>query len=326
MNSTLLTDELTGKTGIATDHGVLGFGDLVVLLLDAILLIYTGWRSFDFLNTTIPTSFQMLAIVGLWGLDIGALAWSLVWIFGSSETYQDWTSMAFFVIDLLGVATTSLTDSLMYSAKGGAMTGTLTGLATVLIPLIIFGNVVAGFIYHLTSPATKARREKRKADAAHNARMREISAMERDLMYAEQYLLAKQETLEKSVVLADIKTAQDAVEKETRAKLHDQLGIHNQAAAGAGNVESTLSQLRQRLLSLKAQINSSPSANDNPTDPDQRREQTPSVPSIVGLPTNSDNSFPSHNNEPVMEKIPTPSDFAEAAKKNGNSHHPDPFH
>ena len=194
----------------------------------------------------------MLALIGLWGLDIGALAWSLVWIFGSSETYQDWVSMAFFVIDLTGVVLTSLTNSLMYGAKGGAMTGTLEGVATVLIPLVVVGNVIAGFIYHFVSPQTKARRAQRKADAAHNARMNEIATMERDLVYAEQYLLAKQDTLEKSVVLADIKTAQDAIEKETRAKLHDQIGIHNAAKANwNGTRASTLNQLRERLNALK---------------------------------------------------------------------------
>ena len=49
-NNVSLTDELTGNTAIQTDHGALGFGDLVVMLLDAVLLIYTAWRSYDFLH------------------------------------------------------------------------------------------------------------------------------------------------------------------------------------------------------------------------------------------------------------------------------------
>ena len=269
-NNNSLTNELTGNTngGIETDHGGVGIGDLIVLLLDAVLLIYTAWRSYDFLTTTVPNGFQMLAMVGLWGLDIGAVAWSLVWIFGSTEKYQDWTSMTFFVIDLVGVVLTSLTDSLMYGAKGGAMTGTLSGVAIVVIPLIVVFNVVAGFIYHMTSPETKARRTTRKADAEHKRKMGEINDMERDLRYAEQYLLAKQDTLDKATLLAEIKTGQDALEKATRAKLRDQLGIHSVADSinGRDSGEDKLAEWKKHLADIKAKLaNLSPS---NPTDGD----------------------------------------------------------
>ena len=313
-NNVSLTDELTGNTAIQTDHGALGFGDLVVLLLDAVLLIYTAWRSYDFLSTTVPDGFQMLALVGLWGLDIGALAWSLVWIFGSSETYQDWVSMAFFVVDLTGVVLTSLTDSLMYGAKGGAMTGTLEGVATVLIPLVVVGNVVAGFIYHFVSPQTKARRAQRKANAAHNQKMQEISAMERDLLYAEQYLLAKQDTLEKAVLLADIKTAQDAIEKETRAKLRDQIGIHETAKAIGNGSASTLDQLKERLRALNVKHDIS-STRDEPS-------PAPLISDPVPTPE------PILQNPPVPHPIIPPNEDAtlvpEAILK-GNGHKPSPF-
>lgn len=73
-NTSTLTDELTGRTGIQTDHGGVDIGDLIVLLLDAVLLIYTAWRSYDFLSTTVPSGFEILGLIGLWGLDIGAVA------------------------------------------------------------------------------------------------------------------------------------------------------------------------------------------------------------------------------------------------------------
>ncbi len=247
-NTNSLTDELTGKTGIQTDHGGVDIGDLIVLLLDAVLLIYTAWRSYDFLSTTVPSGFEILGLIGLWGLDIGAIAWSLVWIFGSSTKYQDWTSMSFFIIDLVGVILTSITDSLMYGAQDSAMTLVLSGIATVAIPLVVVSNVVAGFIYHMTSPATKARREERKADAAHKAKMSEIVVMERDLLYAESYLLAKQDTLDKAVLLAEIKKSQDAVEKSTRDSLRDQIGIRN--VASNGGISSNIDELKTRLAEL----------------------------------------------------------------------------
>ena len=251
-NTNSLTDELTGRTGIQTDHGGIGIGDLLVLCLDAVLLIYTAWRSYDFLSTTVPSGFEILGLIGLWGLDIGAIAWSLVWIFGSSTKYQDWTSMSFFIIDLVGVILTSITDSLMYGAQDSAMTLVLSGIATVAIPLVVVSNVVAGFIYHMTSPATKARREERKADAAHKAKMSEIVVMERDLLYAESYLLAKQDTLDKAVLLAEIKKSQDAVEKSTRDSLRDQIGIRN--VASNGGISSNIDELKTRLAELAKKL------------------------------------------------------------------------
>lgn len=275
-NTNSLTDELTGKPGIQTDHGGVDIGDLIVLLLDAVLLIYTAWRSYDFLSTTVPSGFEILGLIGLWGLDIGAIAWSLVWIFGSSTKYQDWTSMSFFIIDLVGVILTSITDSLMYGAQDGAMTLVLSGIATVAIPLVVVSNVVAGFIYHMTSPATKARRDERKADVAHKAKMSEIVVMERDLLYAESYLLAKQDTLDKAVLLAEIKKSQDAVEKSTRDSLRDQIGIHN--AASNGDISSNIDELKTRLAEMAKKL-IEPKA-------DETSAQTPPVSSNLPQPAN----------------------------------------
>lgn len=259
-NTTTLTDELTGKSGIQTDHGGIDIGDIIVLLLDAVLLIYTAWRSYDFLSTTVPSGFEILGLVGLWGLDIGAIAWSLVWIFGSSTKYQDWTSMAFFLLDLAGVILTSLTDSLMYGAKDGAMTNVLSGVSTVAIPLIVVANVVAGFIYHMTSPRTKAMREERAAEAEHRRKMGEIAAMERDLLYAEAYLLAKQDTLDKAVLLAEIKKSQDAVEKSTRDSLRDQVGIRTAATSKAGE---KMDELKARLAEVTKKL-TAPKTDETP--------------------------------------------------------------
>jgi len=285
MNEIKLTDELTGR-GLQTDHGELGFGDIVVLILDAVLFLYTAWRSYHFLTDSVPDGLQFLAMIGLWGLDIGAVAWSLVWIFGSTEKYQDWVSMSFFVIDLVGVVITSLTDSLMSSSPDGTMTGFLSGIAIIVIPLIVVFNVIAGFIYHMTSPQTKSRRADRKAKAEHNRKMSEITAMQRDLMFAEQYILAKQETLDKASMLAEIKTAQDSLEKITRAKLRDQVGI----AAHASNSKDALATMKTKLDELLKAVGRAKGEEQNETE----------LQIIHPIP------------EPILQN------------SNGNGHHPSP--
>ncbi len=248
-----MIDSLLGRD-IATDHGGLTFGDIIVLILDAVLLIYTGWRSYDFLTTSVPAGFELLALVGLWGLDIGALAWSLVWIFGSATKYQDWTSMFFFVFDLAGVILTSLTDSLMYGQADSALSKMLGGIAVVVVPLIVVANAVAGFIYHMTSPQTSERRAHRKADNEHRQKMSEVTKLERDLQYAESFILARQEVLDKSVALAQIKMLQDQTEREMRMALRDQTGIHGltPAAKTDENTDRLLS-LRKRIEALRGQ-------------------------------------------------------------------------
>lgn len=242
-----LIDSLLGRD-VNTDHGGMTFGDVIVLILDAVLLIYTGWRSYDFLTTSVPAGYELLALVGLWGLDIGAVAWSLVWIFGSSTKYQDWTSMFFFVFDLMGVILTSLTDSLMYGQADGVLSKMLGGIAIIVVPVIVVANAVAGFIYHMTSPQTKQRRSVRRAQNEHLEKMQEVSRLERDLQYAESFILARQEVLDKSVALAQIKMLQDQTEREMRLALRDQTGIHGLTPTTGGD------DAKERLLSLRKRI------------------------------------------------------------------------
>ena len=260
-----LLDDLTGGN-VQTDHGGLTFADLVVLMLDLVLLLYTGWRSFDFLSTTVPDGWQVLALVGLWGLDIGAIAWSLVWIFGSTGKFQNWVSMAFFVIDLVGVALTSLTDSLMYSRSEGAMSQALGGVTAVAVPLVLFGNVVAGFIYHMTSPETKRRRKQREMQAEHNNRMDEVAVMEQRLTYTEAFLLARQDALDKAVILADLKVQQDVIERQTQKALRDKMKIHGMSNSGdrANRQPNTIEALKQRLSNIKLPGRDRPERDDLP--------------------------------------------------------------
>jgi hypothetical protein len=244
-----MLDSLLGRD-VTAEQGGMTLGDIIVLVLDLVLLIYTGWRSYDFLTTSVPAGFELLALVGLWGLDIGALAWSLVWIFGSSTKYQDWTSMFFFIFDLLGVILTSLTDSLMYGQSEGALSQLMSGIAVIIVPLIVVANAVAGFIYHMTSPQTKERRALRRAENEHREKMAEVAKLERDLQYAESYILARQEMLDKSVALSQIKMLQDQTEREMRLALRDQTGIHGLTAPA--NMEAG----KDRLLSLRSRIES----------------------------------------------------------------------
>ena len=226
-------DELTGQSmgGIQTDHGGITIGDILVLLLDLVLLVYTAFRSYDFLTTTVPDGWQTLALIGLWGLDIGAVFWSLTWIFGSTGKFQNWVSLSLFVIDLAGVGLTGLTDSLMYG-KETVMSETLGGVTTMAVPVVVFLNVVAGFIFHMTSPQTKNRRKQRELEAEHVERMNQVREAQMKLTFTQAQLLARQETVELAEVMAQIKVTQDQIEQNARKRLRD-----NRMAGVRGSLE-----------------------------------------------------------------------------------------
>ena len=258
MTTKTLIDSLRGND-IKTDHGGMSAGDLIVLLLDAVLLIYTGWRSYDFLTTSVPAGFELLALVGLWGLDIGALAWSAVWIFGSSTKYQDAVAMIFFIVDLIGVILTSLTDALMYggAVSSAILSATLSGIAVVAVPMVVVSNAIAGFIYHMTSPQTAERRARRKADHEHRVQMAESDELSRQVLRLEAETLARSDILEKAKLLAAIRLEQEGLEQSLNDVLKNRVLKSGAHAVTAQSPAPTVlpipdEDMRARIAALKA--------------------------------------------------------------------------
>ena len=150
-----------------TDHEGLTLGDVFVLLLSAALLIYTGWRSYDVIRTTLPegdSTYTIIAIVGLFALDLGMLAWALVWMFGSTTQVQDWISMGMWGVDAIGVVLAVIADTFLYT-PGAQQGGLITLIQTVVwwaVPVLAAVNGLMGFVYHMAHPAVKRRRRERR--------------------------------------------------------------------------------------------------------------------------------------------------------------------
>jgi hypothetical protein len=210
------------------DHGGFNLGDLIVILLDLVLLIYTGYRSWHFLSGSVASDFQILAIIGLWGLDIGMVAWSLVWIFGSATRFQNWASMGLFVVDMIGVFLTSIVDTLAYG-NGEALPPVMKSLAWYGIPIIIGLNVLAGFIYHMTSPSTRKRRAERAQDEELAQQQEkgnlEIRRMNMQLTQAQDYTTKRATMLVSFAEIAEQNIAMSEIEAAMMARL-------NKAASG----------------------------------------------------------------------------------------------
>jgi hypothetical protein len=120
----------------------------------------------------------------------------------------------------------------------------------------VVANAVAGFIYHMTSPQTKERRSLRRAENEHREKMAEVAKLERDLQYAESFILARQEVLDKSVALAQVKMLQDQTEREMRLSLRDQTGIHGLTPQSSSDqTQERMNALRKRIEDVRNQAN-----------------------------------------------------------------------
>jgi len=220
------------------DHGGFNLGDLIVILLDLVLLIYTGYRSWHFLSGSVASEFQILAIIGLWGLDIGMVAWSLVWIFGSATRFQNWASMGLFVVDMIGVFLTSIVDTLAYG-NGDALPAVMKSLAWYGIPIIIGLNVLAGFIYHMTSPSTRKRRAERAQDEELSQQQEkgdlEVRRMNMQLEQAQEYTTKRATMLVAFAEIAEQNITMSEIEAQMMARLNKAAGGQlGNLMAGAG--------------------------------------------------------------------------------------------
>lgn len=150
-----------------TDHGKFNGADLLIIILDLILLGYTCYRSWRFLQGTFAGNdttgeYTIAAIIALVGLDIAAVVWSLVWMFGSTTKWQNVVSLTMFVVSLIGMVLTSMVDTL---TGEGNVPAVLKQSAYYGVPAIILLNVSIGVVYHMISPQISLGRKKRQMEA-----------------------------------------------------------------------------------------------------------------------------------------------------------------
>lgn len=196
---------------VKTDHGKFNSADLLIIVLDLILLGYTCYRSFRFLQNTFAGNdttgeYTIAAIIALVGLDIAAVAWSLVWMFGSTTKWQDIVSLIMFIVSIIGMVLTSMTDTL---TGEGSVPEALRFAAFYGVPAIILLNVAAGITYHMISPQVSLGRKERRlradmretqqlgklaqADTAMRLTLAEEQAKQNDELMRRQKILAHQQ-------------------------------------------------------------------------------------------------------------------------------------
>lgn len=197
-------------------------GDFLVLTMGACLLLFTIYFSWDFLNRAMPSEYKILAIAGLWGLDIGIIFWSLVYIFGSTAKWQDFTALSMLVIDYVGVALTTII---------GFLTGRHLAVPELIQVLTLYGvigiiliNVLATGVYHLASPQTAHKRKRRKALAdlidEHQRAEIELACLRARLRMSEAMINQRRQIVEKEQELAAQALELEEIEEKTRRRLN----------------------------------------------------------------------------------------------------------
>lgn len=203
---------------IKTDHNKFNGADLLIIVLDLILLGYTCYRSFRFLQNTFAGNdttgeYTIAAIIALVGLDVAAVAWSLVWMFGSTTKWQDVVSLLMFVVSIIGMVLTSMTDTL---AGEGTVPDALKFAAYYGVPAIILLNVSAGITYHMISPQVALSRKERrlKADTLETKRLGELAQQDTamKLEIAEKHARQNDELISRQQRLAQQKITLDGIQ------------------------------------------------------------------------------------------------------------------
>ena len=246
-----LTDDLLSSDW-NEEKSSLEFSDIVLYIFDAVLLIYTGWRSYDLISDTIPTGWEVMGFAGLLALDIGAVMWTYLWMKNASNKWQNNIATTFFWLDMVGVALTSITDTLLYGDSNGVIFALLKPVMMLVIPMLIISNVVAGIVYHQVSDHTKYERKERALKA--KAR-REVQAQREEQMkldFAQEKLLRRKKDLRRKVLLAELKVEMDRVEKSTMEALNGTAKVEREAFVEEDEVSiSRLQALKNEMKDMR---------------------------------------------------------------------------
>lgn len=145
------------------------------------LLVYSGYRSFDILTQTSGNANLLFVVVGLLGLDGGALVWSHLYE-KKAEGNQATLAALLTVVDIVGVGLAMIADMLLHSKMGPQYTEFVSTVSVWLVGAIMFLNICGGLVYPMLSPAAERARKEKELEADYNLKAR---AAEHDLKLAQ---------------------------------------------------------------------------------------------------------------------------------------------
>jgi len=211
--------------------GRFNLGEVLLFAFTVILAVFTAFRSYDFINHTLPPGWELVAYAGLAVMDGGFLVWALVIALSATSAVQVAISWGMWLADGLGLALVVVADSFYYtqaSQNTAAMADTVSALAAWAFPIMAIVNAAFAILYKLMEPKRIRERQKRaKMERLHHlaelgelqARIEQVQATVAsrltdqrmslaDLKGAMAEKLAELERLEKELALRRIQQAQ----------------------------------------------------------------------------------------------------------------------
>ncbi|HLW03935.1 MAG TPA: hypothetical protein VKT82_35130, partial [Ktedonobacterales bacterium] len=127
----------------------------IVAIMALVLLVFTASRTYDLISQFLPAGQTVFAFLALVAFDGGLLGWSFFFAHGARGQWQRAIALLMVILSLLSVGVSSIADMYLSSAAKG-LVATLPETARVavllFVGLVVFANVAAFFLVHITEP------------------------------------------------------------------------------------------------------------------------------------------------------------------------------
>ncbi len=135
-------------------------GNILVLIVGTVLLVYTGARSVHVVQSTLPADSQVVGYAALAGLDGALIAWTIFRIKSARGDKQMAISLLMICLQLVGVVLLTLGDTLLVADPAGSPPA-IRMIVLWAVPIIIGANVAASIAVHLTDPSNAVAQARR---------------------------------------------------------------------------------------------------------------------------------------------------------------------
>ena len=156
-----------------------GVSNVILLTLGCALLIYSGFRGYDFISTTMPAGSQLIALFFLFATEGGIVAWLLQTLYGSRGFVQRTIAISMTIVDMFASFGLFTADTLFRSGQSGisvVMTEEDIRNTLIAMSVVVLLNVAAIIATHLFDPESiKRSKEQDAEDAIHEATLRHIA-------------------------------------------------------------------------------------------------------------------------------------------------------
>ena len=143
-------------------------GGVLATVIGLILLVYSAFRSYDFVVLTLPPDKAIVGYFALAALDGGIIAWLLSYLYGSNNSWQRSIALVMVIIDFLGAVVMFSLDTIYNAGQAGLVQQLdANTLQTAMLALsgIIAINIGATIGHHLLDPEVLRRQAEEEARA-----------------------------------------------------------------------------------------------------------------------------------------------------------------